>query len=132
MSAHDGERSTSADPANRVEHIMGRVLFWGVLLAAAISVAGAISYLLGHHGQPMDLSVFHGQPKAFTQPSHILDALRGPTPGRGVIQLGLLTLVALQLLRMLITVGLFARVRDWLYVGFTLFILGVLIAGFLS
>jgi uncharacterized membrane protein len=47
--------------------------------------------------------------------------------GRGLIQFGLLLLVATPVARVVFSAVIFALERDWRYVAFTLLVLGVLI-----
>ncbi len=120
------------DPAVRMERLIGRVLLWGVLVASAVALAGALVFLGRHHGERVHLAAFHSEPTAFTHPLSILGALCGATPGRAVIMLGLLMLVALQLARTGLTAIGFGRIRDWLFVALSLFILCVLLVGFIG
>jgi uncharacterized membrane protein len=49
--------------------------------------------------------------------------------GRGIIQLGLLLLIATPIARVAFAAYGFARQRDWMYVGIAAFVLSVLLYG---
>jgi uncharacterized membrane protein len=110
----------------RTEIVIGNLLRAGVTLAAALAIAGAIVYLARHGGERPDRSVFRGEPADLRSISGILRdafALRG----RGLIQLGLLVLIATPVARVAFSVYAFLRERDWLYVGVTLLVLAMLV-----
>src|SRR5262249_17856067 len=110
----------------RVEQAMGNLLRAGVLLAAGVVLLGAALYLLRHGGEPTDYKVVRGQPAAVRSPvGVILDALDGRA--RGLIQLGLLLLVATPVARVAFAAYAFARQRDHTYVVLTLIVLAVLL-----
>lgn len=110
----------------RVELIIGDLLRAGVVLAAVVVVAGAIIYLLRHGNALPHYRVFQGEPADLRSVSGILaDALA--LRGRGVIQLGLLLLIATPVARVAFSVVAFALQRDRMYVVVTLIVLGVLI-----
>lgn len=111
----------------QVEQMVGNLLRAGVLLAAAVVLAGAVVYLARHGGEPRpDLGKFEIEEEDLREPLGIVRnalALRG----RGLIQLGLLLLIATPVARVVLSVIAFARQRDRLYVGMTLLVLAVLV-----
>lgn len=111
----------------RLEIAIGRTLQIGVLLAAALVLAGGILYLLRAHGAPTpDYRTFHGLAKHLRTPSGIW---RGVLAGRAgsVIQLGLLVLIATPVARVILAgVGFFME-RDRLYVWVSVAVLAVLV-----
>jgi uncharacterized membrane protein len=115
----------------RVEHIIGRLLQAGVLLAAAIVLFGGILYLREAAFQLRDYHTFHGVSEPLKSIASVargamaLDAL-------SVIQLGLLVLIATPIARVAFSVVAFALERDWLYVGLTFVVLGVLLYSLLQ
>lgn len=110
----------------RVEQLMGNLLRAGVLLAAAIVLIAGVLYLVRHPGQEPDHHLFHGEPKALTSVGSVI-ALALTGNARGLIQLGLLVLIATPIARVLFSVYAFARQRDYLYVGITLVVLTLLV-----
>jgi len=110
----------------RVEVIIGNLLRAGVLLAAAVVLAGGALFLVRHGSAAPHYAIFQGEPADLRTPSGVLAdavALRG----RGVIQLGLLILLATPVARVAFSVFAFAMQRDLLYVIVTLIVLGVLV-----
>jgi uncharacterized membrane protein len=110
----------------RVEVIIGNLLRAGVLVAAAVVLAGGAVYSVRHGSGLPHYAVFQGEPTDLRTPSGIVaDAIS--LRGRGIIQLGLLILLATPLARVAFSVFAFAMQRDALYVVVTLFVLAVLI-----
>jgi len=97
-----------------------------VLLSALVVWSGAVIYLIRHRHDPADYRVFHGEP---TDLRHIHGILHDSIAlhGRGIIQLGLLLLIATPIARVAFSVFGFAEERDWMYVGFTLIVLLILL-----
>jgi len=107
------------------EEIIGGLLRAGVLLSAGIVALGAILYLLRHGLQPADYRYFHGEPRNLATLRGIAHyAFEGR--GRGIIQFGLLLLIATPVARVAFSIFAFARERDWMYVTFTCIVLAVL------
>ena len=116
-----------AGPTSRSSRLLGNLLRVGVLLAAAVVLAGGVLYLARHGGEGVErLHVFHGEPADLRSPFGIVADVRALS-GRGVIQLGLLLLIATPVMRVVLSVIAFARERDFLYVVLTLIVLAVLL-----
>lgn len=115
----------------RLELILGNLLRAGVLLSAAVVFVGACIYLARHIHEPANYRVFRGEPTDFrTIPGVIHSAMHGR--GRGLIQLGLLLLIATPIARVSFSVIGFALERDRLYVVFTLIVLAILLFSLLG
>jgi len=115
----------------RIEIILGNMLRAGVLLSAAIVLCGACVYLWHHGRERADYRVFRGEPSEFRNiPGVIQSAMK--TRGRGLIQLGLLFLIATPIARVCFSVVGFSIQRDRLYVIFTLIVLVILLYSFLG
>jgi uncharacterized membrane protein len=97
------------------ERTLGRVLRTGVLAAAAIVAVGAVMYLSQYGMDTVDYQAFRGEPADLRSVSGILRGVGAPS-GRGIIQFGLLLLVATPVARVVFSVVGFIRQRDWLYV----------------
>jgi uncharacterized membrane protein len=110
----------------QVEQVLGNLLRVGVVVAALVVALGGVMYLAEYGTAPADHQVFHGQPEELRHPADILVEAWG-LRSRGVIQLGLLLLVATPVARVIFSVFAFAREGDWLYVLLTLIVLGVLL-----
>ncbi len=104
---------------------VGRLLRLGVTIAAAVIALGAVPYLAANGLQRHDYSVFRGEPPALRSAAGILrDVLSGDS--RGIIQLGLLLLLATPVGRVVLLLASFLRERDALYVAVAAAVLGVL------
>jgi uncharacterized membrane protein len=108
-----------------VDRVLGRVLQIGVIVSAAIVLCGAIIYLAKRFDIAPDYRVFRGEPADLRSVSGILADARAWS-GRGLIQLGLLFLIATPIARVLFSVIGFVRQRDWMYVGITVIVLALL------
>jgi uncharacterized membrane protein len=114
-----------------MELILGNLLRSGVLLSAAVVLAGACVYLSRHAHEPADYRIFRGEPSEYrTIPGVIHSVINGR--GRGLIQLGLLFLIATPIARVAFSIAGFAVERDWMYVGFTVIVLVILLYSFLG
>jgi uncharacterized membrane protein len=115
----------------RVERALGRLLQVGVLLAAAVVFAGGVAYLVRDGGGHPDYARFAGEPGDLRSLSGVVQAALDLHP-RGIIQLGLLLLVATPVMRVAFSLIAFVRERDRTYVALTAFVLLVLLASLLG
>ena len=115
----------------RIEVILGNLLRTGVLVAAAVVLAGASIYLYRHAHDPADYRVFRGEPSEYRTISGVIQSVISGR-GQGIIQLGLLLLIATPIARVAFSVVGFAIERDRLYVAFTLLVLAILLYSFLG
>lgn len=115
----------------RIEVILGNLLRTGVLVAAAVVLAGACIYLYRHAHDPADYRVFRGEPSEYRTISGVIQSVISGR-GQGIIQLGLLLLIATPIARVAFSVVGFAIERDRLYVAFTLLVLAILLYSFLG
>jgi uncharacterized membrane protein len=109
----------------RIHELMGALLRTGVVLAACLVFAGGVLYLARHRVPVTNYHVFQGEPAEYRTISGIFRqalALRG----QGLIQLGLLVLIATPIARVAFSVFAFLYERDWTYVVVTLIVLGLL------
>ena len=108
-----------------IEELIGNLLRVGVTLAAAVVLFGCGVYLARHGRAAPRYRVFMGEPTDLRTVSGIVkDALA--FRGRGLIQLGLLLLIATPMARVAFSVVAFAVEGDRLYVVLTLIVLAVL------
>lgn len=115
----------------RLQNILGNLLRIGVTISAAIVLWGGCVYLVRHAHEPADYRVFRGEPSEFrTIPGVIHSVLN--YRGRGLIQLGLLFLIATPIVRVAFSILGFAIERDNLYMAFTAFVLIVLLYSLLG
>jgi uncharacterized membrane protein len=109
----------------RMERFIGQILLAGVLLATALVLAGAALHLARHGGDHPDFRTFDGEPLALRSAAGIVRSALEPT-GRGLIQLGLLVLVATPVARVAFSTFAFLAQHDRTYVAITLTVLAVL------
>jgi uncharacterized membrane protein len=110
----------------RIDEIIGALLRTGVMLAAAVVLAGGIFYLSSYGATAEHYGVFHGEPSDLRGVSAIVqDAVA--LHSRGIIQLGLLLLIATPVARVIFTVFAFLYEGDWTYVAITLIVLMLLL-----
>jgi uncharacterized membrane protein len=115
----------------RIEIILGNLLRTGVLISAAVVLLGASIYLSRHAHEPADYRVFRGEPSEYRTIRGVIQSVISGE-GRGLIQLGLLLLIATPIARVAFSVAGFAIERDRLYVAFTLLVLAILLYSFLG
>jgi uncharacterized membrane protein len=109
-----------------VDLIVGNLLRGGVLLASAVVLLGGFLYLIQEGRQIPTTRVFNGEPPQLRSVGGIVqDALTGD--GRGVIQLGLLLLIATPVARVMFSVVAFVVQSDRTYIVVTLIVLAVLL-----
>jgi uncharacterized membrane protein len=110
---------------------MGRMLQIGVTLAALVVLAGGILYLAQNGGTPRDYRHFHHATPATTTVSGIVASATLFDP-RGIMDFGILLLIATPVCRVIFGVVGFAVLRDKLYTLISLIVLGVLLFSFFS
>jgi uncharacterized membrane protein len=115
----------------RLEVIIGYTLRIGVLTAAVIVLIGGVLYLVGNGSTAPQYHTFHAGGTPSDNLSGVVRNIRALN-SYGVIQLGLLVLIATPILRVVFSVIAFALERDLLYVVATLIVLGVLLYSLLG
>lgn len=110
----------------RMENILGNLLRAGVIFSAAVVFCGGVVYLARHGFAPADYRVFQGEPSDLRGVAGIVRLAAGLS-GRGIIQLGLLFLIATPVARVIFSIWGFAAERDHMYVAFTVIVLAILI-----
>lgn len=95
--------------------VIGNLLRSGLLLSALTVSVGAVIYLVRHGHSPTEYRIFRGEPSDLLSVRGILrDALA--LRGKGIIQLGLLFLIATPVARVAFSIFGFAEEKDRLYV----------------
>jgi uncharacterized membrane protein len=103
----------------KLEQIVGNLLRAGVVLAAAVVLAGGVWYLADQGGTVEDYHSFHGAPGT-------MPWTQGLTAPLATIQIGLLLLIATPIARVVFSIAAFGLEGDRLYVGITLVVLAIL------
>ncbi|MFZ0420118.1 MAG: DUF1634 domain-containing protein [Candidatus Sulfotelmatobacter sp.] len=109
----------------KIENFIGNLLRAGVLFSAFIVLVGAIIYLVRNGHSPADYRAFHGEPSDLRKVEGVLRevvALRG----RGIIQLGLLLLIATPVARVGFSIFGFFREGDRMYAAVSSIVLLIL------
>ena len=109
----------------RIDSIMATLLRTGVLLAAGLVTIGGVIFLVRHPMPATNYRVFQGEPAELRTISGIFRETVHFS-GRGLIQLGLLLLIATPVARVLFSVFAFIYEKDWTYVLVTLMVLALL------
>lgn len=123
------DRQTKMD--QRLEVVIGHTLRIGVITAAVLVFAGGVYYLMENAQGPADYHTFHPAAKDVLGLSGIVrNALA--LNSLGIIQLGLLVLIATPIMRVVFSVVAFALERDIVYVAATLTVLAVLLYSLLA
>jgi uncharacterized membrane protein len=115
----------------QVEKIIGDLLRVGVLLAASVILVGGVLFLARYGGEVARPRTTEDVPEALRSPLGILGAFLARSR-RGIIQFGVLLLIATPVARVAFSVFAFLRQHDYLYVFVTLIVLVVLLYSFLS
>jgi len=112
----------------KMDIFIGDLLRAGVLSSALVVLVGAIIYLVGNGRSPADYRLFHSEPSDFRTVRGVLrDAIA--LRGRGIIQLGLLLLIATPVARVAFSIFGFAEERDHLYAIVAAIVLLILVYG---
>lgn len=109
-----------------MDAIMGTLLRSGVVLAASIVLVGGILFLMRHKTPVTDYHIFSGEPSDLRTISGIFADAKA-FRARGLIQLGLLALIATPVARVVFSLFAFMYQKDWKYVAFTAIVLGLLL-----
>ena len=111
-----------------METMMGLILTIGMFLSAVLVFLGGVIFLF-QHGSENIHSHFIMSESYQTNTHHILESVLAFSP-IGMIELGLLTLVATQIIRVALLVLFYGITRDYWFSFFSLFIMTVLVYSF--
>jgi len=109
-----------------VELALSTLLRAGVLLAAAFVLVGGVVYLFLHGGERPDYAHFSAEAADLRSIPGVARAAAHLRP-QGLIQFGLLLLIATPIMRVAFSLVAFVRERDRIYVGLTAVVLGILL-----
>ncbi|MFN6469379.1 MAG: DUF1634 domain-containing protein [Nostoc sp. SerVER01] len=123
---------TKTSSEQQLEYLLSNLLKYGVLIASAVVLLGGILYLIHHGGEPARYQFFQGEPLQFRSPAGVVEAVLSGSDAydglrlRGIIQLGLLLLIATPILRVVISLLAFLLKGEFIYVIVTLLVLASL------
>lgn len=109
----------------RLETIIGELLRAGVLLSAATVFAGGVLYLWGHHAERVSYRQFVPGGAIVQSFGGVLQSVTHLN-GEGLIQFGLLLLIATPVARVALAVIGFTLEKDRLYAIVSLIVLAIL------
>ena len=116
------QKLTKSAHEKQLEYLLSHFLMYGVLIASAVVLFGGILYLIRHGSEPAEYQVFIGTPSEFQSPRGVVNAVLAGSR-RGLIQLGLLILIAVPILRVIISFCTFLLQRNFIYVIITSLVL---------
>ncbi|MEH1784419.1 DUF1634 domain-containing protein [Nostoc sp.] len=106
----------------RFEQFLGNLLRVGVILATALVLTGGILYLIRHGNEAPNYQLFRGELPEFRSPSGVVTSVESGRH-RGIIQLGLLVLIATPVVRVACSLLVYLQQRDFTYIIVTLIVL---------
>jgi len=114
-----------------VEQLVGRLLQLGVMIATVVVLVGSAMLIATHGGDVMNFREFRGASSTLRSVSAAVHGAFTLDP-RGMVQLGLVLLIATPVARVALTLGAFLVQRDRLYVALTAIVLVLLLVGLFS
>jgi uncharacterized membrane protein len=102
-----------------IELWISRVMRYGIVLASVIVVTGCVIFLINYGSVKPEYSHFTGEPEQLTNVFRIVNSI-GSTSGKGLIEFGLVMLIAIPIIRVAFSLISFAVERDRAYVLITL------------
>lgn len=108
------------------EQIIGRLLRNGVILSAAVTLLGAVFFMVMHGAEEPHYRIFVGERTDLKSIHGVIEDLFKGSP-RGIIQFGILLLIATPVARVAFSVYAFMREGDRTYVCVTLLVLAFLL-----
>ena len=121
----------SDEPQRRMTLLLALVLRGGVLLAAAVTIAGGIPLLLIHGREFPNYHSFHGTDAPYRGLGAILQGVAHGEP-LAIITLGIVLLIATPISRVLLTLVGFLVERDRVYTALTSVVLLILLYSLLA
>jgi uncharacterized membrane protein len=116
---------------HRMEHLIGNLLRFGVIIAACIVAIGGAFYIVRRAGTVPHYGSFQGEPEFLEHVGQVLKAAAS-LRSEAVIQVGLLVLIAVPIFRVAVSIVAFLLKRDWLYSLVTVIVLAVLLFALLG
>jgi uncharacterized membrane protein len=111
-----------------MERVIGVMLLVGVLASTIIVLFGGAVYVWRHAHMAVHYRVFRGESSDLRRLAGIWEDVKAFS-GRGIIQLGLMLLVSLQVLRVILTGALFVKSRDAVFIFISGLVLALLMYG---
>lgn len=112
----------------QMENIIGWILILGTFLSALLVMIGGSIYLWQHGSENFQVELLQANYYQLNV-SEILRGVFSLSPV-GLIELGLISLIVTQILRVALLVGFYAMIKDYWFTAISLFILFVLLYSF--
>lgn len=122
---------TKTKSEQQLEDLLSNLLKYGVLIASVVVFVGGILYLISHGSEPAEYEFFRGAASEFRSPMGVISAIASGS-SCGIIQLGLLLLVATPILRVIISLLTFIVQREFIYVIITSLVMASLTYSLIS
>lgn len=120
-----------ANADNRLEALIAGVLRTGVIISGSLVVAGAILFLVRHGAEHPAYQIFKPDVINFLDFRNLIEGVLA-FRSVSIMELGILLLIATPVLRVLLSLFIFAWQKDLLYVLITAIVLVVLLVSFLG
>ena len=128
----DGGSTEELASTQQLGQWLSYLLRYGVLSAGAVVLVGGILYLIRHGAEEAaNYHLFREEPTMFRSPAGVMTAVLSGS-SRGIIQLGLLLLIATPIARVAVSLLTFLSQRDFTYVFVTGLVLTGLIYSFVG
>lgn len=114
-----------------MQSVIGWVLRVGVLVSMATVFIGGAIYLYRHGHETANFHLFKGIPKFIQTEPGIVDGILN-FRGRAIIQEGIILLIATPIMRIIFSAIGFVLERDYLYIGITIIVLGIIFFSMLT
>ena len=114
-----------------IQQLIGKQLRLGVILSSAIVFIGGMIYLSRHGHELPAYGAFIGVREGLNNLPGIWDGVLN-NRGMNIIQLGVVLLIATPIIRIAFSVIAFLVEKDYLYVGITLLVLGIILLSMLG
>jgi len=109
------QKLTKSTSEQKLEYLLSNLLVYGVLIASFVVLSGGILYLINHGLDIAEYQVFIGTQSQFHSPTGVVNAVFAGS-SQGIIQLGLLILIAVPILRVIISLLTFLLEGEFIYV----------------
>lgn len=117
--------------ASSLEVTTARILRVGIYIAAGVCLVGALLFLPKQGSTKIKYQIFDGVSDQFTSIKAIINSA-WHLSGEGIVQFGLLLLIATPVIRVFFTIFAFLLEKDNLYALFSLIVFLILIYSFIS
>ncbi|MHB8206540.1 DUF1634 domain-containing protein [Mucilaginibacter sp.] len=110
-----------------IEQMIGQLLRYGVVISSAIVLIGGLDYLYQYGGNSVPAyGVFNGESVKYTTFGGIIKSVMALNT-KGIVQLGVMALIATPVLRIAFSLFAFFVEKDKLYIVITFIVLSVML-----